>query len=71
MNGGGIAVQDYGAKNYSKRNISSRGGDSITGRSILGGHEDGGRSMDLQELLRGIDSRSGEGSLGNLTRPPY
>ncbi|KAL6893327.1 hypothetical protein GGI43DRAFT_412869 [Trichoderma evansii] len=71
MNGGGIAVQDYGAKAYSKRNISSRGGESITGRSILGGHEDGGRMMDLQELLRGIDSRPGEGSLGNLTRPPY
>ncbi|KAL7926713.1 hypothetical protein ACQKWADRAFT_309518 [Trichoderma austrokoningii] len=70
MNGGGIAVQDYGAKAFGKRNISSRGGDSIASRSLLSGHEDG-RSMDLQELLRGIDSRSGEGSLGNLTRPPY
>jgi hypothetical protein len=71
MNGGGIAVQDYGVKAYSKRNISSRGGDSVAARSVLGGHDDGGRMMDLQELLRGIDSRSNEGSLGNLTRPPY
>ncbi|UKZ47646.1 hypothetical protein TrVGV298_001869 [Trichoderma virens] len=71
LNGGNIAVQDYGAKAYSKRTSNSRGGDSITNRSILGGHDDGGRTMDLQELLRGIDSRPGEGSLGNLTRPPY
>ncbi|KAM0247116.1 hypothetical protein ACHAQJ_009956 [Trichoderma viride] len=71
MNGGNIAVQDYGAKAYSKRNISSRGGDSVVARSILGGHDDGGRMMDLQELLRGIDSGPSEGSLGNLTRPPY
>ncbi|KAL7947830.1 hypothetical protein V8C42DRAFT_266100 [Trichoderma barbatum] len=68
---GGIAVQDYGAKAYNKRTTSSRGGDSTAARSILGGHDDGGRTMDLQELLRGIDSRPGEGSLGNLTRPPY
>lgn len=27
--------------------------------------------VDLQDLLRGIDSTSDEGSLGNLTRPPY
>lgn len=27
--------------------------------------------VDLQDLLRGIDSTSGEGSLGNVTRPPY
>ncbi|UKZ74209.1 hypothetical protein TrVFT333_001868 [Trichoderma virens FT-333] len=71
LNGGNIAVQDYGAKAYNKRTSNSRGGDSITNRSILGGHDDGGRTMDLQELLRGIDSRPGEGSLGNLTRPPY
>ncbi|RFU77644.1 hypothetical protein TARUN_4590 [Trichoderma arundinaceum] len=71
LNGGGIAVQDYGAKAYNKRNISSRGGDSVAARSVLGGLDDGGRTMDLQELLRGIDSRPGEGSLGNLTRPPY
>ncbi|KAF5674981.1 efr3 [Fusarium heterosporum] len=29
------------------------------------------KSMDLQDLLRGIDSRPSEGSLGNVTRPPY
>lgn len=27
--------------------------------------------VDLQDLLRGIDSTSDEGTLGNLTRPPY
>ncbi|KAL7804609.1 hypothetical protein V8C43DRAFT_300670 [Trichoderma afarasin] len=71
LNGGNIAVQDYGVKAPNKRVSNSRGGDSITSRSILGGHDDHGRTMDLQELLRGIDSRPGEGSLGNLTRPPY
>lgn len=70
-NGGGIAVQDYGVKAYNKRSLSSRGGDSVAARSLLGGHDDGGRTMDLQELLRGIDSRPAEASLGNLTRPPY
>lgn len=30
-----------------------------------------GVGVDLQELLRSVDSRSGEASLGNLTRPPY
>ncbi|EGR50023.1 uncharacterized protein TRIREDRAFT_121247 [Trichoderma reesei QM6a] len=68
--GGGIAVQDYGAK-ASTRHTNSRGGDSIAARSLFGSHDDGGRTMDLQELLRGIDSHPNEGSLGNLTRPPY
>lgn len=53
-----------------KRNLSSRGGESF--RSSSGRFRgDTSKSMDLQELLRGIDSRSGEGSLGNLTKPPY
>ncbi|KAG6038999.1 hypothetical protein E4U41_003354 [Claviceps citrina] len=53
-----------------KRNLSSHGGDSFQSQSMRLG-EGGGTSMNLQDLLRGIDSRSGEGSLGNLTKPPY
>ncbi|KAK2599988.1 plasma membrane localization protein [Conoideocrella luteorostrata] len=54
----------------SKRNVSSRGGESVQPPSIRF-REESSKSMDLQELLRGIDSRSGEGSLGNITKPPY
>lgn len=42
---------------------------TVSGQSSL--RQDGQKSMDLQELLRGIDSTSGEGSLGNVSRPPY
>ncbi|PNY26057.1 Protein EFR3 [Tolypocladium capitatum] len=66
---GDISVQDYAAK-PSRRNMSGRGADSMRGRSLRS-RDDSGRGMDLQELLRGIDSRSGEGSLGSLTKPPY
>ncbi|POR39687.1 Protein EFR3 [Tolypocladium paradoxum] len=66
---GDISVQDYAAK-PSRRNISSRGGDSMQARSFRS-RDESSRGRDLQELLRGIDSRSGEGSLGNLTKPPY
>ncbi|KAG6011240.1 hypothetical protein E4U54_008185 [Claviceps lovelessii] len=55
-----------------KRNLSSRGGESFRSQSMrFGGEESGGRGMNLQDLLRGIDSRSGEGSLGNVSKPPY
>lgn len=33
--------------------------------------EESSKGMDLQDLLRGIDSTSGEGSLGNVSKPPY
>ncbi|KAF6835910.1 hypothetical protein CPLU01_04013 [Colletotrichum plurivorum] len=67
------AVQDYAVK-PPKRDISSRGGDSLLHGSSRG---DGalsmisGGGMDLHELLNGIDSRAGELSLGNVTKPPY
>ena len=51
-----------------ERRLASRGGESMRvssmGESMMAG-------MDLQELLRSVDSRSAEASLGNLTRPPY
>ncbi|WYZ39260.1 hypothetical protein EsH8_III_001174 [Colletotrichum jinshuiense] len=68
-----ISIQDYAVK-PAKRNISSRGGDSLYHGSIRG---DGnfsavsGGGMDLHELLNGIDSKAGELSLGNVTKPPY
>ena len=58
-----------------KRSISSRVGDKDSVRAPSLQYKRattaGSQSMDLNELLRGIDSRSGEVSLGNLTRPPY
>lgn len=66
---GDISVQDYAAK-PPRRNMSSRGGDSTQARSFRS-RDESSRGLDLQELLRGIDCRSGEGSLGNLTKPPY
>ncbi|GKT96197.1 protein EFR3 [Colletotrichum tofieldiae] len=68
-----ISIQDYAVK-PAKRNLSSRGGDSLYHGSAKG---DGnfpmvsGGGMDLHELLNGIDSRAGELSLGNVTKPPY
>ncbi|EFQ26607.1 hypothetical protein CGRA01v4_09194 [Colletotrichum graminicola] len=68
-----ISIQDYAVK-PAKRNLSSRGGDSVYHGSARG---DGnfpmvsGGGMDLHELLNGIDSKAGELSLGNVTKPPY
>ncbi|KAK2001113.1 hypothetical protein LX36DRAFT_629427 [Colletotrichum falcatum] len=77
INLGGLSsstsIQDYAVK-PAKRNLSSRGGDSVYHGSAKG---DGNFSMvsgggvDLHELLNGIDSRAGELSLGNVTKPPY
>ena len=64
-----VSVQDYALKSP-KRKVSSRAGGSLrnTQPRVL---EEEASTMDLQELLRGIDSHSGEGSLGNVTKPPY
>lgn len=79
-----IATQDYASSPVSnssipalrqakQRSIRSRGGDTI--RSSTWGSvyspDEPMPTMDLQSLLKGIDSRAGEGGLGNLTRPPY
>lgn len=81
---GTVATQDYASSPVSnssmpplrqakQRSIRSRGGDTI--RSSTWGSvyspEEPMPTMDLQSLLKGIDSRAGEGGLGNLTRPPY
>lgn len=64
-----IATQDHAFKS-TRRNVQSRGGESAKSRSVRS-QTDSGRIVDLDELLRGIDSYAGEGSLGNVTRPPY
>ncbi|CAK7239106.1 MAG: plasma membrane localization protein [Sporothrix thermara] len=58
-----------GAHQATRRNVRSRGGESILS-SVLGDEMDS-QPMDLQSLLKGIDSRAGENSLGNVSRPPY
>ncbi|KUI73157.1 Protein EFR3 [Cytospora mali] len=60
-------------KTHRQRSIKSRGGDTIRSStwSIIQSPDEPLPTMDLQSLLKGIDSRSGEGSLGNVTRPPY
>ncbi|KAG6003777.1 hypothetical protein E4U21_001680 [Claviceps maximensis] len=54
-----------------KRNLSSRSKESFGSQAMRFGEEGGNKTMNLQDLLRGIDSRSGEGNLGNLSKPPY
>ena len=58
-----------------RRVLRSRGGvDGIFGGGSGGFSPDspvGSAGMDLQSLLKGIDSKSREGTLGNLTKPPY
>lgn len=79
------ATQDYASSPVSnssmpvlrqakQRSIKSRGGDTVrssTWGSVYGGPDEPMPTMDLQSLLKGIDSRAREGGLGNLTRPPY
>ncbi|KAG6147570.1 hypothetical protein E4U28_006712 [Claviceps purpurea] len=71
----GLSAMDFSTSaGMSKRPVQSRGGDSLASQSTRfggGGGEESGRGMNLQDLLRGIDSRSGEGSLGGFTKPPY
>lgn len=54
-----------------KRSVSSRGGDGLKDRASRSRDASNKGGLDLQDLLRGIDSTSGEGSLGNVTKPPY
>lgn len=61
---------ERGPKGRGERRAGSRGGESMRVASMAESTTPG-MGMDLQELLRSVDSRSGEASLGNLTRPPY
>ncbi|KAI1742005.1 hypothetical protein F4680DRAFT_53449 [Xylaria scruposa] len=63
-----IAIQDHAIK-ASKRSIKSREGESTISSSF--GNSDVTGTMDLQSLLMGIDSKSQQNTIGNLTRPPY
>ncbi|KAI1391986.1 uncharacterized protein F4822DRAFT_111526 [Hypoxylon trugodes] len=62
-----VSSKDH-AVNTPKRNIRSRGGDSILSSNFANA---GAASMDLQAMLKGIDSKSKQNTIGNLTRPPY
>jgi hypothetical protein len=61
-----------------KRSLKSRDGDSVLSRSFggldiqaSGGGAAAAAALDLNSMLKGIDSRAGEISVGNVTRPPY
>ncbi|XWW94078.1 hypothetical protein V2A60_002020 [Cordyceps javanica] len=67
---GGLLGHDATLKSM-KRSASGR---VETGRQRNGSHGASAAArgpIDLQDLLRGIDSTSDEGNLGNVTRPPY
>lgn len=64
-----VSVQDYAMKT-AKRSSKSRGGESVTSGGTFS-DADATTAMDLQSLLRGIDSKSGQNTIGNLTKPPY
>ncbi|KAI0112988.1 hypothetical protein F4814DRAFT_420242 [Daldinia grandis] len=62
-----VSSQDHAVKTP-QRNARSRGGDSILSSNFSNA---GAASMDLQAMLKGIDSKSKQNTLGNLTKPPY
>ncbi|KAH7037311.1 uncharacterized protein B0I36DRAFT_283000 [Microdochium trichocladiopsis] len=53
-----------------RRSIKSRAGEGNGGLNGGLGSESG-NAMDLQSLLKGIDSKSREHTIGSLTKPPY
>lgn len=63
-----ISTQDH-APQPSQRNFSVRSGASKFNAPAR--DEGPGSIMDLRDLLLGIDSKAGEQSIGNVTRPPY
>ncbi|KAI1109428.1 hypothetical protein F5Y14DRAFT_27014 [Nemania sp. NC0429] len=64
-----VSIQDHAMK-ATRRSIRSRGGESMRSSGAFG-DADVAITMDLQSLLRGIDSKSAQNTIGNLTRPPY
>jgi len=65
-----ISFQDRAVKPPTwKRNVKSREGEG----AFSSGHGDSEDSgiLDLQSLLQGIDTKSRQNTIGNLTRPPY
>ncbi|KAI1077514.1 hypothetical protein F5B20DRAFT_551552 [Whalleya microplaca] len=63
-----VSTQDHAPRSTPRRSIRSRGGDSIISNSFANA---GAASLDLQSMLKGIDSKAGQNTIGNLTRPPY
>ncbi|KAI0597213.1 hypothetical protein F4775DRAFT_262516 [Biscogniauxia sp. FL1348] len=51
-----------------KRHLKSRGGENFIAGSFANSVS---ASMDLQSMLKGIDSNSRQNTVGNLTKPPY
>jgi hypothetical protein len=66
---GDVSVQDYASRPPRTSN-SRRGRESVKTRSLRS-REESSRAGDLHDLLKGIDSHSLEGTLGNLSKPPY
>jgi hypothetical protein len=64
-----VSTQDHAYK-PAKRNITSRGGESILSSSLTDAGA-GGPTLDLQAMLKGIDSKAKGHGLGNLSKPPY
>ncbi|KKA30887.1 hypothetical protein TD95_004545 [Thielaviopsis punctulata] len=67
------SVNSYkgGAASLRKSLRSRGGGPPSTAADSFGGMSPTSPGMDLQDLLSHIDSRTGEMSLGGVTRPPY
>ncbi|CAJ2504104.1 Uu.00g114980.m01.CDS01 [Anthostomella pinea] len=63
-----VITHDHAIKS-SKRIIRSRGGDSILSSGVT--DSGGSGNMDLQSMLKRIDTKSRHSASGNLTRPPY
>ncbi|KAI0203231.1 hypothetical protein F4808DRAFT_35966 [Astrocystis sublimbata] len=64
----GVSFQD-GVLKSPRRSVKSREGESTFSSNF--GNSDAAGTFDLQSLLKGIDSKSQQNTIGNLTRPPY
>ncbi|KAI1365256.1 hypothetical protein F5Y08DRAFT_186001 [Xylaria arbuscula] len=63
-----ISLQDHGVKTH-KRSLKSREGETASPSTFADSTIS--NTLDLQSLLMGIDSRSKQNTIGNLSRPPY
>ncbi|KAK1758512.1 hypothetical protein QBC47DRAFT_374914 [Echria macrotheca] len=73
-----VVITEHGATlprpSTSKRSLKSRGAErglSSSWGGLEGAGEQRSPAMDLQALLKGIDSHAGERSLGTFSTPPY
>ncbi|KXJ93902.1 hypothetical protein Micbo1qcDRAFT_193224 [Microdochium bolleyi] len=69
--GGSTVQQQQQRPKTGRRSVKSRAGEGNGGFSGAFGGEGGSNTMDLQSLLKGIDSKSREHTIGSLTKPPY